>query len=63
MDFWILKTHFATPIKPMNMDFYFTIYYSYVFEILGYNMINVLKAKNIMNKCNMISIYCVTDFS
>jgi hypothetical protein len=36
MDFWILPTLFVIPTKLMDMDFYFTMWQSYVFETLGY---------------------------
>jgi len=46
MDFWIFPTLFVTPAKLMDMDFYLTMCYSYVFETLGY----VQKTKDPLNK-------------
>jgi hypothetical protein len=64
MDFWILTTLFVTPTKLMNMDSYqVQMYYSHVLIFLKYCMIDVKKIKDVNNECNMISIYCVMDFS
>ncbi len=46
----------------MDMDFYFTMCWSYVFETLGYWMNHVLKTKDPLNEWNVILIYYVTGF-
>ncbi len=51
------------PTKLMDMDFYFTMHLSYVFEILGYWMNYVEETKENLNDWNVILIYYVMDFS
>jgi hypothetical protein len=46
----------------MDMDFYFTMCYSYVFETLRHWMNYVLKTKHPINEWNVILIYYVMDF-
>jgi hypothetical protein len=62
MDFWILPTFFVTHAKFMDMDFYFTMCWSYVFKTLGHWMNYVLKTKDPLNEWNMILIDYVMDF-
>jgi hypothetical protein len=49
--------------KLMDMDFYLTMCWSYVFETLGYWMNYVLRTKIPLNELNVILIYYVINFS
>jgi hypothetical protein len=60
MEFWKFPTFFFTPTKLINMDFYFTMCQSYVFETLGHWMNYVIKIKDPLNEWNVILIYYVT---
>ncbi len=62
MNFCILPTLFITLAKLMDMDFYLTMCYSYVFETLRYWMNHVKKIKDPSNEWNVILIYYVMDF-
>jgi hypothetical protein len=62
MDLKILPTFLITPIKLMDMDFYFTMCSFYVFETLGHWMNYVLKTKYPLNEWNVILIYYVMNF-